>query len=97
VSISSDSMFALLYRFAVIPMTLFAGVFFPVDGMPLAARWLAYLSPLWHGVELSRAATLGGPTAWGVWVHTGYLLTWAVVGYVSSLWIFNRRLTRGGG
>ena len=56
-SIRSDNMFAILFRFAVIPMTLFAGVFFPVDQMPLLARWLAYVSPLWHGVELCRSAT----------------------------------------
>ncbi len=60
-SIKSDNMFALLFRFVVIPMTLFAGVFFPVEAMPTVARWLAYLSPLWHGVELCRAATLGWP------------------------------------
>ena len=52
-------MFALLFRFGVIPMTLFAGVFFPVESLPLVLRWLAYASPLWHGVELCRAATLG--------------------------------------
>ena len=60
-SIKSDNMFALLFRFGVIPMTLFAGVFFPVEAMPTVARWLAYVSPLWHGVELCRAATLGWP------------------------------------
>ena len=56
-------MFALLFRFVVIPMTLFAGVFFPVEQLPAPARWLAYVSPLWHGVELCRAATLGTATA----------------------------------
>src|SRR4029453_2867950 len=40
-SIKSDNMFALLYRFAVIPMTLFAGVFFPVAQMPTLLRWAA--------------------------------------------------------
>jgi len=91
-TISNDSMFAVLYRFAVIPMTLFAGVFFPVASMPLAARILAYASPLWHGVELCRAATLGTPTAWGAWVHLGYLLAWCVAGYALATWRFHRRL-----
>ncbi|MFC7641391.1 ABC transporter permease [Streptosporangium lutulentum] len=58
-SIEHDSYFALLFRFVMIPSTLFAGVFFPVDQLPQLVRPLAYLSPLWHGVELSRAATLG--------------------------------------
>jgi lipooligosaccharide transport system permease protein len=81
-SIKSDNMFALLFRFGVIPMTLFAGVFFPVEAMPTVARWLAYLSPLWHAVELCRAATLNWPLTVPVPVHVGYLGLWVVVGYL---------------
>jgi lipooligosaccharide transport system permease protein len=91
-SIRTDGMFAVLFRFAVVPMTLFAGVFFPVDSLPLAARMLAYVSPLWHGVELSRAATLGTATAWGVWAHLGYLIVWSVAGYLLATYRFSRRL-----
>src|SRR5262249_31797379 len=80
-SIKSDNMFALLFRFAIIPMTLFAGVFFPVDAMPLVARWVAYVSPLWHGVELCRYATAGVPSALAPVWHVAYLLVWAVGGY----------------
>jgi lipooligosaccharide transport system permease protein len=86
-SISNDGMFAVLLRFAIIPMTLFAGVFFPVESMPLAPRILAYISPLWHGVELCRATTLGTETAWGIGAHTGYLLLWCAVG----LWLARMR------
>jgi lipooligosaccharide transport system permease protein len=92
-SIGSDGLFAVLFRFAVIPMTLFAGVFFPVGSMPLAARLLAYVSPLWHGVELCRSATLGTPTAWGAWAHTGYLMLWAGAGYGLAVWRFRRKLS----
>ncbi len=48
---SNDNMFAADYRFVVIPMTLFAGVFFPIAKLPAPVRWLAYVSPLWHGVR----------------------------------------------
>ena len=92
-SISSDGLFPVLFRFAIIPMTLFAGVFFPVGSMPFAARLLAYVSPLWHGVELCRAATLGTPTAWGVGAHVGYLILWAAGGFGLAVWRFRRRLT----
>ena len=92
-TIKNDGMFAVLLRFAVIPMTLFAGVFFPVDSLPPLARWLAYVSPLWHGVELGRAATLGVETAWGWTVHVGYLVAWCVVGYWLALFRFNRKLS----
>jgi lipooligosaccharide transport system permease protein len=91
-TIRSDGMFAVLLRFAVLPMTLFAGVFFPVASLPPAARALAYASPLWHGVELCRAATLGAPTAWGVWAHLGYLALWAAGGYALAVVRFRRRL-----
>ena len=91
-SISSDGTLPVLFRFAIVPMSLFAGVFFPIDGMPLVARWLAYASPLWHGVELCRAATFGTATAWGVPAHVGVLLAWSVAGYVLARMRYARRL-----
>ncbi len=91
-SVGNDGMFAVLFRFAVIPMSLFAGVFFPVDGMPPVARFLAYISPLWHGVELCRASTLGAATAWGVPAHVGALLAWSVAGYVLARVRYAKRL-----
>jgi len=91
-SVGDDGKFAVLFRFAVIPMTLFAGVFFPVSGMPPIARVLAYASPLWHGVELCRSATLGTPTAWGAPVHLGVLAAWAAVGYWLALYRFRKKL-----
>ena len=92
-SVTSDNWFAVLFRFAVIPMTLFAGVFFPVEQLPLAVRWIAYASPLWHGVELCRAAMLSTPTAIGWLGHTAYLAVWAVVGWLLASRRFARRLT----
>jgi lipooligosaccharide transport system permease protein len=89
-SVTNDGMFAVLLRFAIIPMTLFAGVFFPVDSMPLAPRILAYVSPLWHGVELCRMATLGTETAWGIGAHTGYLALWSAAG----LWLARMRFAK---
>jgi lipooligosaccharide transport system permease protein len=91
-TIRSDSMFSLLLRFVVVPMTLFAGVFFPVSALPWGVRFLAYVSPLWHGVELVRAATLGTPTAWGLPAHVGYLLVWGVGGLGLAVYRFHRRL-----
>jgi lipooligosaccharide transport system permease protein len=85
-------MFALLFRFGVIPMTLFAGVFFPVEAMPTVARWIAYLSPLWHGVELCRAATLGWPLTVPVPVHVGYLGLWVVAGYLLARVRYTKKL-----
>jgi lipooligosaccharide transport system permease protein len=91
-SIKSDGMFAVLLRFGIIPMSLFAGVFFPVDSLPPVPRWLAFATPLWHGVELARSSTLGIDTAWGWAAHTGYLLLWCALGYWLALRRFRRRL-----
>jgi lipooligosaccharide transport system permease protein len=92
-SIGNDGLFAVLFRFAVIPMSLFAGVFFPVASLPAPARALAYVSPLWHGVELCRAATLGQPTAWGVPAHVSMLVAWSVAGYLFARHRFRKKLT----
>ena len=92
-------MFAVLFRFVMMPMTLFAGVFFPVDSLPLAARGRSRTSsPLWHGVELSRAATLGVGTAWGVCRSTS-ATCWsgAVAGYLLALHRFSRTAWRNDG
>jgi lipooligosaccharide transport system permease protein len=57
-----------------------------------ALRWLAYASPLWHGVDLCRAATLGVPAQWSVAGHLGYLALWAVGGWWLAWRAFHRRL-----
>jgi lipooligosaccharide transport system permease protein len=91
-AVDNDGFFAVLLRLAVVPMTLFSGVFFPVADLPAAARVLAYVSPLWHGVELCRAATLGLPIAWGVPAHLGALLLWCAGGYALAIRYFTRKL-----
>ena len=57
---SEGGAFNILFRFVLVPMTLFSGSFFPITEMPLAIRWLAWISPLWYGNELARGAALGG-------------------------------------
>jgi lipooligosaccharide transport system permease protein len=92
VVVRSENRFAVLYRFGVVPVTLFSGVFFPVDQLPLLLRVLAWVSPLWHGVELCRAATLGVATALPVLAHAGYLVLWAALGLVLARRLLTRRL-----
>ena len=55
-------------------------------------RPLAYASPLWHGVDLCRAATLGVAPDWSAAGHVGYLLLWAVAGWWLARRAFTRRL-----
>ncbi|MET8144032.1 ABC transporter permease [Sphaerisporangium sp. NPDC005288] len=91
-TIDHDSYFALLFRFVMIPAALFSGVFFPVEQLPALARPVAYLSPLWHGVELSRAATLGTAPPWPVAAHLAYLLVFTAAGTLWAFHAFRKRL-----
>ena len=91
-TVPSDSYMAILGRLGVIPMSLFSGVFFPVERLPEALRWVAYALPLWHGVDLSRAATLGGAPAWPVPAHLLYLAAWIGAGWWLAHRAFSRRL-----
>ncbi|RZT87711.1 lipooligosaccharide transport system permease protein [Pseudonocardia sediminis] len=87
--------FNAIFRFVIIPMTLFSGTFFPVDRLPGWVQPLAWVSPLWHGTELARAAAVGGTTTTVAVVgHLAYLLVLLVVGTVLAMRLFTRRLAR---
>lgn len=88
--------FPAIFRFVVIPMTLFSGTFFPVDRLPELVRPLVWLSPLWHGTELARPAALGGPwPAWPVALgHVAFLVALLGVGTALAVRVFTRRLAR---
>lgn len=59
-SIKQDKgQFALVQRFIVMPLFLFSGTFFPLDSLPIAVRWIGWISPVWHGTELGRVFTYG--------------------------------------
>ncbi|MEV4539106.1 ABC transporter permease [Asanoa sp. NPDC049518] len=91
-SIRTDSYLALLFRFALLPMSLFSGVFFPVDQLPVGLRVVAYATPLWHGVDVCRAATLGVAPDWSVPGHVAYLALWVAGGWWLARARFRRRL-----
>ncbi|HET6212752.1 MAG TPA: ABC transporter permease [Micromonosporaceae bacterium] len=90
--VETDSFFPLLFRFVMVPMTLFAGVFFPVSSMPAGLRILAYISPLWHGVEVCRAAAFGTGSPAAIAGHLAYLGLWVVVGFWLAQLAYRRRL-----
>ncbi|UQU63490.1 ABC transporter permease [Couchioplanes caeruleus] len=91
-TVRSDSYLAILFRLGVIPMSLFSGVFFPVESLPAVFRWIAYALPLWHGVDLGRAATLGTAPSWSAAGHVVYLALWAGAGWLLALRRFRKRL-----
>lgn len=91
-TVNSPNTMAIMFRFGMLPMMLFSGVFFPVEQLPALLRPLAYALPLWHGVELSRAATVGTDTAWSPLVHVAYLVAWLGIGFPLAVARFRKRI-----
>ncbi|QBI19754.1 ABC transporter [Egibacter rhizosphaerae] len=83
-----------LFRFAIIPLFLFSGTFFPIDRLPDAVQPIAAVSPLWHGAELARLAALGAPTTWPAAAHLAVLAGLTVVGGVAAARVVGRVLRR---
>ncbi len=72
------------FRFGSVPLMLFSGTFFPVTQLPGWLRPIAYATPLWHGVALCRALSLGTVDGRArPAIHVGYLAAMAAIG----LWV----------
>jgi lipooligosaccharide transport system permease protein len=81
----SDQYLAALYRFGLVPLFLFSGVFFPISQLPNWLEPVAWVTPLWHGVALCRDLAAGTVPLWGTVLHVTYLSTLAVVGTVVAV------------
>jgi lipooligosaccharide transport system permease protein len=90
--LEKEAYFPLLFRFAVLPMFLFAGTFFPLDQLPAWTHPIAWLTPLWHGTTAVRHLALGTPDWLAVAGHCAYLLLWAVAGLAVAVRAFTYRL-----
>src|SRR5207248_1626882 len=69
-----------------------AGPFFPVSRLPLPLEWLAYATPLWHGVDLCRELTLGNVHLLRALGHVAFLLALAAGGLIWAQRTYARRL-----
>jgi lipooligosaccharide transport system permease protein len=87
-----DLGFAVLSRFVIVPMFMFSGTFFPVDELPDAIELIAYVTPLWHGVEQARDLCLGEAAVGSTLLHAGYLGMWVLAGTAVAAITFRRRL-----
>lgn len=89
---SNGTAFNVVFRFVVVPMSLFAGTFFPISQLPAWVRPVAWFTPLWHGTELARGAELGG-LQWGsALLHIGFLVLLFAIGTWLACWRFRVRL-----
>jgi len=89
--------FNVIFRFIITPLFLFSGVFFPIDTLPSLLQAVAWLSPLWHGVVLTRALVLGVPDMSPALalVHLSILVALVAVGSWAAARLIERRLVRG--
>lgn len=86
----SETGITTVFRFGILPLYLFSGTFFPVEQLPGYLQPVAYITPLWHGVELTRAVALGSTTVFPIWMSVLYLAGWVVAG----AWLAHRFLLR---
>ena len=91
-SVDRETLFFGLQRFVVTPMYLFAGAMFPISQLPPPFRAIAYVTPLYHGVELSRGFALGTIDS-AAFVHVAVLSAFVAVGYLWARRTYPRRLS----
>ncbi len=92
VTLTKESSFAYLFRFGMMPLMLFSGTFFPLSLLPGWLRLIAYVTPLWQGVALCRALSLGDADLLGSLGHVAYLAALASIGIWAGARTYRRRL-----
>jgi lipooligosaccharide transport system permease protein len=90
---SEGQQFNALFRFIVMPMTLFAGAFFPIEQLPEWLRPVAWITPLWHGTELGRDAAFGELEWLPSLGHVAFLTALFLAGAVIAARNYRRRLS----
>lgn len=87
-----EGSFVAIFRFVILPMFLFSGTFFPITQLPAPLTFIAYLTPLWHGVDLARQLMLGHVIVATALLHVVYLLACIAAGFAAALFTYRRRL-----
>jgi lipooligosaccharide transport system permease protein len=94
VTVKVEMSFTYVFRFGLMPLMLFSGTFFPLSQLPAGLRVLAQALPLWHGVALCRAFSLGTAPGdpLGMLGHAAYLAALAGAGIWAGTRTYRRRL-----
>jgi lipooligosaccharide transport system permease protein len=89
--------FSYIFRFGITPLFLFSGTFFPIESLPGYLQPIAWLSPLWHGVDLTRGLVLGtvGERPGLMLAHVVILVAIVVLASWATARTIERRLVRG--
>lgn len=88
----NERSFPVFYRFAIIPMFLFSGSFYPIKQLPGWLQPVVQFVPLYHGVALSRTLALGEGALAATLVHIGVLVALTGIGWALAVRTFRARL-----
>lgn len=89
--INDMDFFSYFFNLILIPLFMFSGIFFPIDVMPEAAQAITWFTPLYHGVEMTRAASLTGDVN-AIWGHGLWLLVFSLLLFLPVINLFRRKL-----
>ena len=62
----------------ITPLFLFSGVFYPIDALPEIVKTIAFLSPLYHLVEIIRPLVIGN-IGYGIIVHLAWVIVFILI------------------
>ena len=89
----TEQSFSIIFRFIVTPLFLFSGTFFPIEQLPDQIEWLAWFTPLFHGVALTRALAIGHDlNLVTLAIHLAVVLGLLVIGTLFAFRTFRKRL-----
>lgn len=93
----SPEKFNAVFRFGITPLFLFSGTFYPVESLPVFLQPLAWVTPLWHGVSLTRGLSLGtiGENPLLALIHLVVLVGFFGVGTWFAIRTVSAKLVRG--
>jgi lipooligosaccharide transport system permease protein len=92
--IRSEASFGLVFRLGLIPLFLFSGSFFPISNLGPVLEWVARLTPLWHGVNLTRMLCLDQVDGSTAVVNLLVLVAVLAAGWWLALRTLTRRLAQ---
>jgi len=85
--------FSFYFTLFITPLFLFSGIFYPLDRLPGWVTTIAWFTPLYHLVQITRPLVLG-PHLWAVIGNTAWLVVLTAALYAVPVRAMRRRLIR---
>jgi lipooligosaccharide transport system permease protein len=89
-SIDQSSFYITLF---ITPLFLFSGVFYPIDALPEIVKTIAFLSPLYHLVEVIRPLVLG-QIGYGILPHLVWVIVFIILFVAVPVNLLRQKLVR---